>query len=72
MVRGFAGGEPDGLKIFFDGGAKVVRFEGATKTGEDFALRGEKEGVGNGFEGFEEVEGFGSRPHEGVADTVSF
>jgi hypothetical protein len=34
-------------------------------------LGGEEEGIGNGFYGFEEVECFGSRANEGVANAMA-
>lgn len=61
-----------GLKIFFDGGADVVGFEGATEAGENFAVGIEEDSVGDGFHGFDEIEGFGSWEDKGIADAMAF
>ena len=71
MVRGFGGRESDLLKILFDRGAKVGGLQRATKACENLSLGGEEEGIGNGFYGFEEVECFGSRANEGVANAMA-
>ena len=62
----------EGLEIFFDSGADVVGFEGATEAGENFAVGVEEDGVGDSFHGFDEIECFGSREDEGVADAMAF
>ena len=71
MVRGFGGGGNCSLKILFDGGAEFGGFEGTAESLENFPLRGEKEGVGDGLDRFELVEGFGSGSDEGVVEAVS-
>lgn len=71
MVRGFGGGGNCFLKILFDGGAEFGGFQGAAEALENFPLRGEKEGVGDGLDRFELVEGFGSGSDEGVVEAVS-
>jgi len=65
-------GVGEGLEIFFDSGADVVGFEGATEAGENLAVGIEEDGVGDGFHGFDEIECFGSREDEGVADAMAF
>ncbi len=71
MVRGFGGGGNCFLKILFDGGAEFGGFEGTAESLENFPLRGEKEGVGDGLDRFELVEGFGSGSDEGVVEAVA-
>ena len=71
MVRGFGGGGNCFLKILFDGGAEFGGFEGTAESLENFPLRGEKEGVGDGLDRFELVEGFGAGSDEGVVEAVS-
>ena len=61
-----------GLEVFFDGGADVVRFQRAAEAGENFAVSIEKDGVGDGFHRFDEVEGFGAWKKEWIADAMAF
>lgn len=61
-----------GLEVLFDGGADVVRFKGATEAGENFTVSVEEDGVGDGFHGFDKVEGFGAWKKEWVADAMAF
>jgi len=65
-------GVGEGLEIFFDSGADVVGFKGATEAGENFAVGVEEDGVGDGFHGFDEIERFRSRDDEGVTDAMAF
>ncbi len=61
-----------GLEVLFDGGSDVVRLYRATEAGENFSVRVEEDGVGDGFHGFDEVEGFGAWKNEWVADAMAF